>query len=109
MFFKYKEAKERNVGDNMKIKDLYAGKNLPIDFVIGKLNGFHGTFINTKSIKYYFIIDGKANVKINDELTEVEKGDLVVIPINTKHSIEGDVEFAIMCMPSFDSDNEQII
>ncbi len=48
----------------MKIKDLFSGKNMPIDFVIGKLNGFHGTFKNTKSI---------------------------------------------MCMPSFDSDKEQII
>lgn len=64
MIFKYNEAKERNVGNNMKIKDLYSGKNMPIDFVIGKLNGFHGTFKNTKSI---------------------------------------------MCMPSFDSDKEQII
>ena len=50
----------------MKIKDLYSGKDMPIDFVIGKLNGFHRTFKNTKSIKYYFIIDGKAKVKIND-------------------------------------------
>ena len=109
MIFKYKEAKERNVGNNMKIKDLYSGKNMPIDFVIGKLNGFHGTFKNTKSIKYYFIIDGKAKVKINDELNEVEKGDFVLIPINAEHSIKGDVEFAIMCMPSFDIDKEQIV
>lgn len=48
-------------------------------------------------------------MKINDELSEVEKGDFVLIPINAKHSIEGDVEFAIMCMPSFDINNEQII
>ena len=109
MIFKYKEAQERDVGDNMKIKDLYAGKNMPIDFVISKLNGFHGTFINTKSIKYYFIIDGKAKVIINDELYEVEKGDFVLIPINAKHSIEGEVEFAIMCMPSFDINDEQIV
>ena len=109
MVYKYKEANERKVGDNMQIKDLYSGKNMPIDIVLGKLDGFHGTFINTKSIKYYFIIDGKANVKINDELSEVEKGDFVLIPINAKHSIEGNVEFAIMCMPSFDINNEQII
>ena len=37
MVFKYKTALERKVGDNMKIKDLYAGKNMPMDFVIGKL------------------------------------------------------------------------
>ncbi len=109
MIYKYKTAQERNVGDNMKIKDLYAGKNMPMDFVIGKLNGFHGTFINEKNIKYYFIIDGKASVTINDETSEVEKGDFVLIPINAKHSIEGDVEFAIICTPSFDINSEKII
>lgn len=109
MVFKYKTALERNVGDNMKIKDLYAGKDMPMDFVIGKLNGFHGTFINEKNTKYYFIIDGKASVTINDETSEVEKGDFVLIPINAKHSIEGNVEFAIICTPSFDINSEKVI
>lgn len=93
----------------MKIKDLLAGKDLPMDFVIGKLNGFHGTFVNEKNTKYYFIINGKATITIDDEKTEVEKGDLVLIPVNAKHSIEGDVEFAIMCTSSFDIDSERII
>ena len=46
---------------------------------------------------------------LNDEVYEVEKGDFVLIPINAKHSIEGNVEFAIMCMPSFDINDEQIV
>ena len=50
MVYKSKMAQERSVGDNMKIKDLLAGKNMPMDFVIGELDGFHGTFINKKSI-----------------------------------------------------------
>lgn len=48
MIYKYNEAKKRNVGDNMQITDLYPVKDMPIDFVIGELNGFHGTFCNTK-------------------------------------------------------------
>lgn len=109
MVYKYKMAQERNVGDNMKIKDLFAGKNMPMDFVIGELHGFHGTFINRKSIKYYFIIDGKAIVTIDDEKTNVEQGDFVSIPVNSKHSIEGKVKFAIICTPSFDINSEEII
>lgn len=35
MIYKYNEAKKRNVGDNMKITDLYPVKNMPMDFVIG--------------------------------------------------------------------------
>ena len=50
---------------------------MPLNFVIGELNGFHGTMVNEKSIKYYYIIDGKAKVIINDEITDVEKGDFV--------------------------------
>ncbi len=109
MVFKYKKALEKNVGDNMKIKDIFAGKDMPMDFVIGKLDGFHGTFINKKNTKYYFIIDGTATVKINDETIEVEKGDFILIPVNSKHSIDGNVEFAIICTPSFDIDSEEII
>ena len=109
MVYKFKMAQERNVCDNMKIKDLLAGKNMPMDFVIGELNGFHGTFINRKSIKYYFIIEGKAIVTVDDEKTNVEQGDFVLIPRNSKHSIDGKVKFAIMCMPSFDINSEETI
>lgn len=109
MVYKYKKALERDVGDNMKIKDIFAGKDMPMDFVIGKLDGFHGTYINEKNTKYYFIIDGKATVIIDNEKNEVEKGDFVLIPVNAKHSIEGNVEFAIICTPSFDISSEKII
>lgn len=57
MIYRYSEAKKRNVGDNMQITDLYPVKNMPMDFVIGELNGFHGTFCNTKNNKYYFILE----------------------------------------------------
>lgn len=107
--YKYQDAPERTVGGNMKIKDLFAGKDMPMDFVIGKLNGFHGTFINTKNTKYYFIIDGSATVTIDGVESNVEKGDFVLIPVNAKHSIEGNVEFAVMCTPSFDINSEKII
>ena len=51
MIYKYKNAPKRSVGDNMMITDLYAEKKKAMDFVIGKLDGFHGTFINEKNTK----------------------------------------------------------
>ena len=107
MVYKYKNAEKRRVGNEIERIDLYQGKNMPLNFVIGELNGFHGTMVNEKSIKYYYIIDGKAKVIINDEITDVEKGDFVVIPVNAKHSIEGNAEFAIICTPPFDPDYER--
>ena len=78
MVYKYKDAEKRKVGNEIEIIDLYQGKNMPLNFVIEELNGFHGTMVNEKSIKYYYIIDGKAKVTINDEVTDFEKGDFVV-------------------------------
>ena len=109
MIYKYKKASKRNVGDNMLITDLFAEKDKNLDFVIGELNGFHGTFINEKNTKYYYILSGKATVTINDEKSEVEEGDFVEIPINAKHSIEGKVKFVIMCTPPFDLHSEKMI
>ena len=109
MIYKYKNAPKRSVGDNMMITDLYAEKKKAMDFVIGKLDGFHGTFINEKNTKYYYILNGKATVTINDKKAEVEEGDFVEIPINAKHSIEGKVKFVIICTPPFDIHSEKII
>ena len=109
MIYKYKNAPKRSVVDNMMITDLYAEKKKAMDFVIWKLDGFHGTFINEKNTKYYYILNGKATVTINNEKGEVEEGDFVEIPINAKHSIEGKVKFAIMCTPPFDIHSEKII
>ena len=55
MIYKYKNAPKRNVGDNMIITDVFAEKEKDMDFVIGELDGFHGTFINEKNTKYYYI------------------------------------------------------
>ena len=109
MIYRYSEAKKRNVGDNMQITDLYPVKNMQMDFVIGELNGFRGTFCNTKNNKYYFILEGFAKVKIGEEVNVVNKGDFVEIPINMPHSIEGNVKFAIMCTPSFDIESEKVL
>ena len=109
MIYKYKDSNERKVGDELSIRDLLAGNNLPMDLVIAKLNGFHGTFVNCKSTKHYFMIEGNAKITINDEIYELEKGDLAVVPINAKHSIEGNGEFALMCMPSYDPNFEEIL
>lgn len=107
MIYRYREATKRNVGDNMIITDLFAEKDKDMDFVIGELEGFHGTFKNQKNTKYYYILKGKAIININDEKYEVEEGDFVQIPIKAKHSIEGKVKFAIMCTPPFDIHSEK--
>ncbi len=64
MIYKYNEAKKRNVGDNMQITDLYPVKDMPMDLVIGELNGFHGKELIKRCNSYKV----KNGAKIEDEL-----------------------------------------
>ena len=53
--------------------------------VYAELNGIHGE-VNTKSIeRVYYILSGKGEFKIENELTPVETGDVITIPPNTKY------------------------
>jgi mannose-6-phosphate isomerase-like protein (cupin superfamily) len=102
MLIKYKEAETIKKDDSFSIKDMSSDSSAPMDLVIGELDGFHGTYKNSKSVKYYLIIDGTASVKVDDDAYEVEKGDFVLIPKDSVHSIEGRVKFAIISTPPFD-------
>lgn len=109
MIYKISESEERNVDSNMTIKDLYRENGASFNCVIGNLDGIHGPMINSKSIKYYLIFNASATVIIDDVPYIVEKGDFVKIPVGSIHSIDGKVEFAIICNPPYDPSFEKKI
>lgn len=108
MFYLNKDAKVRKIDDTLKIIDLFVESGEPFDFVVGELNGFHGSFINHLSDKYYFILSGEAEVLISEEKVTVREGDFVHIPIHTKHYISGKCKFVIMCKPQYDYKTEVV-
>ncbi|MBQ8922636.1 MAG: cupin domain-containing protein [Oscillospiraceae bacterium] len=96
----------RQVDSFLEITDLFVNAGQPIDVVLGNLNGFHGSFVNTSSDKYYYILEGEAVVKIQKKAFNVGKGDFIHIPIMNEHSIEGNVKLLIICSPPYDPTSE---
>jgi len=107
MIYKYNEKNKRIINDEFNVVDVYNEKFSNIDYVVVNLNGEHGACINTKSTKYWLILDGKANVYLDGEVSEVTQGDFVIINSNIKHNIIGKVKFGVVCNPPFDANYEK--
>lgn len=106
MVYYEKNAKIREIDSSISIHDLFVEKGQPIDCVVGVLNGFHGKIINHKSEKYFYILEGNAEIMVNNENYKVGVGDFIHIPKETIHSISGKVKFAIICSPKYDFSTE---
>jgi len=106
MIYKYEEKDKRIINSKFKVVDVYSGKSEKLDYVVVNLEGEHGSCINTKSTKYWIILDGKAKVYINGEMNEVSQGDFIIINKNEKHNIIGNVKFAVISTPPFDATTE---
>lgn len=106
MIFKYSEKNKRIINEGFNVVNVYQEPFSKMDYVVVNLDGEHGVCKNTKSIKYWIIIEGKATVYLEDEKNEVKQGDFIVIDKNVKHNIIGKVKFGVICIPAFDADTE---
>ena len=57
---------------------------------------------DTQSDMAYYVLDGSGKFYIGDEVFEVSKGDLVVIPKNTFYKDEGKLTLLALAVPRFD-------
>ena len=66
-----------------------------------------------KSSEIYYILEGKANLRINDEIIELEKDDSAYVPPNAKQNIRnvGDVNLRFLCIvePAWKADDEILL
>ncbi|RMW35614.1 MAG: cupin domain-containing protein [Nitrosopumilus sp.] len=66
-----------------------------------------------KSSEIYYILEGKANLRIDDECLELEKDDSAYVPPNSKQNIEnigsGDLRFLCIVEPAWKADDEIIL
>jgi len=86
---------------------MLSDKDFSFDFVIADLDGEHPAHINKISDRIYFILEGEGRVSVGGEISAVVKDDLVKIPKNTVHSIEGKLRYVIITSPPFDPRNEE--
>ena len=107
MIYKYDEGNKTVINDGFNVVEIYKDTHLNMNYVIVDLNGDHGLCSNTKSIKYWIILDGNATVYLSDKKFQVKQGDFIVIDKNVKHNIIGKVKFGVICMPAFDSSTEE--
>ncbi len=66
-----------------------------------------------KSSEIYYILDGKANLRINDKIMKLEKDDSAYVPPNSKQNIEniGDENLRFLCIvePAWKEKDEKIL
>lgn len=66
-----------------------------------------------KSSEIYYILEGKANLRIGDECMELGKDDSAYVPPNSKQNIknigEGNLRFLCIVEPAWKADEEIIL
>lgn len=74
-----------------------------------EITGSHGKIKTLKSDRVYYVIDGKGEFIIDDEVIPVEKSDVVIVPSNVVYDYrakEGTLKLFLVHTPAYDSDSE---
>lgn len=106
MVYKYNEINRKIINDGFNVVNVYNDASSNFDYVVVNLEGEHGLCSNNKNIKYWLILDGKAEVFLDGNLFKVSQGDFIVINKNIKHNIIGKVKFAVFCSPQYEASAE---
>lgn len=92
------------------IVDNYVQKehNLNYSILRTHLNGSHPYMKNIKSDRTYYLIDGKVEFIFEDNNIILSKGEMLVIPKNTKYSFHGKFDAILVDSPAFDPKDDII-
>lgn len=68
----------------------------------------HGKVKTTLSDRIYYVVDGKGEFDIDDEIVLVKKGDVVIVPKNTPYDYwaRGILKLFLVHVPAFDPEYE---
>ena len=92
------------------IVDNYISKedNIGYSVVRTHLDGSHPFMKNINSNRTYYLIDGEAIFYLDNESIELKKGEMLVIPKNTKYAFKGKFDAILIDCPAFDSKDDII-
>jgi mannose-6-phosphate isomerase-like protein (cupin superfamily) len=102
-----KDAIIRKIDNSLTIESLFDGKDFQFDIVIGRIHGHHPKLINYVSDRAYFILKGELDFQVGDEMQRAVAQDLILVPKNTLHGIDGEGEYLIITAPAFKPENEE--
>ncbi len=89
-----------------KLQQLYNSDNLSLSYSIIRNNS--KPHKHKKMEEVYFIIRGKAKLKVGNKIFPIEAGDVFSIPKNEYHNIqdvEETIELIVVTSPKFDPDD----
>ena len=106
MIVKRIDAIERK-GENTTIANyLTKDSSNNVSLALSTLSGRHAKTMNKISDRIYYILNGSGKVWVGDEVSTIEKEDMVFIPKGTPHAIEGNVAYLVINSPPFEPANE---
>ena len=89
-----------------ELQELYNSNNLSLSYAI--ITDSSKPHKHEKMEEVYFIIKGKAKLKVGDKILPIETGDIFSIPKNKYHNIqdvEETIELVVVTNPKFDPDD----
>lgn len=98
------EVEKGYVVDNFLAKDYEMGYSI----VRTHLNGKHPFMKNIVSNRTYYFLSGRATFVFDDEVKEVQSGDMIVIPKDTKYAFKGQFDAILVDCPAFEPSNDVI-
>ena len=104
----HKLIKEEDIPEQeyeaLDLRMLLNEESYGLSFTKMKLNTGDPSFtLNKGSDLYYYILEGEGHISFETERIPVKKGDLIVIPKNTKYRDEGDITILGIASPRFSS------
>ncbi len=104
---KSKEIEKKEFGP-IKVQNLLSEENYDT-FSVARVEiiGEQKFGLDKRSDMAYYVLEGKGRFYIEDKVFNVEKGDLIFIPKNTKYKDEGSLTLLAISVPKFDRDKRE--
>lgn len=103
--FKQEEGQTRNISNSYSILNLLTAKDSNNISIAISTATDHKETTQTTSERAYFVLEG--SIIVNDSIAN--KGDIILIPANTKYTFEGNFKALLINSPPFKKENESII
>lgn len=82
--------------------------NMGYSIVRTHLNGKHPFMKNVNSNRTYYVLEGEATFVFEEETIDIQSGEMIAIPKNTKYAFKGIFDAILVDSPAFDPKDDII-
>lgn len=100
--FEWENVKAFSYTSNSHLKSASA-----ISFELNNTN--HGKIKSTVSDRIYYVIEGKGEFVINNEVIPVSRSDVIIVPKNTPYDYRGTLKVFLVHIPAWDLKGEILL